>query len=513
MKLLKMDELKIPEDSLSSSGPIDWATVSRLPGLLAQVDHGIYAAQDLLRIIEAANAANRTYRTQVLNCVSKKHKSLHDPLKIHIAMEKVSESIEEEMKTVAAEIENIQVFVIDKMKEAIHEALVARKEAEKEFLKRKSICQNIKGLMVKKRKLALKDWESLQDLLRKLYSMQQALVVARDNSKKEKIQKNISKLEENIAKQKNLAKHLFLEVEQLVKEGSQHLDLFYAQTIPEYMKKLHTIDKVKNAKIYDVIISFSQISKRCAAKITVHSETLEETCLSDTIREEEISVQKLNVPLDLLDGPETLKSGLPFLAADIEKAIKVVDLKVPPVSSMDKFARRATQAFTSVGHIFKKNQTSSIKNLNISPALLEKEENTKKKSVTFSVNSSSFKSSTEENKQDLESDPFPSSNVSANYGALRVRAYSEEDQKFVDDEEEDTVAKLKPICRVVAISDYSNQVEESSEFLSFKKGDYIIVTDNSNSEWWAGYLESDQKMGNLFFPTSHVETAAGNTDS
>jgi hypothetical protein len=496
-----MEEVKLEEEV-----EINWDNIARLPGLIAQVDQGIRAATDLLSIIESTNSANKAYRSEITKIVGKREIQINaavlntaNPLKINVAIAQVRDSILEEMKTVDAEILNIQSLVVDQMKVVLNEACVSRKDAEQEFMKKKSVCQNVKGQIVKKRANALKEWNSLQDWLRKLYIQQQALVTEQDDGKKVKIQKNIAKCEENINKLKTVTRNLFSEIEYLVKQGANLLNGFYVQSVPEYMKKLQEIDRAKNAKICDIIITYSQISKRCAEKVMTNCDRLEEKCSSDIIRGEEIALEQISIPADLRGGPETLKSGLPFLASDIEKAVKLVDLKVPPETSIDKLTKRASEAFSSLGQLFKKNQNSNGESS--SDLLDDKEQKKKKKSVTFSVNSSSLKSF--QNEKEPDENAYPSPTPKSYYGALRVRAYSEEEKRYVD--EDDMNGESPQTWRAVAISDYSNDSNNNSEFLSFKTGDVVIVTDTSNSDWWVGYVENDSSGQVAYFPSSHVE--------
>lgn len=50
--------------------------------------------------------------------------------------------------------------------------------------------------------------------------------------------------------------------------------------------------------------------------------------------------------------------------------------------------------------------------------------------------------------------------------------------------------------------DYTAQINDE---LSFKAGDLITVTDQSDGEWWKGHLEKEKNGVEALFPANYVQ--------
>eukprot|EP00475_Leptophrys_vorax_P033766 TRINITY_DN5360_c0_g1_i1.p1 TRINITY_DN5360_c0_g1~~TRINITY_DN5360_c0_g1_i1.p1 ORF type:complete len:473 (-),score=152.35 TRINITY_DN5360_c0_g1_i1:32-1450(-) len=458
--------------------------VWRLPMLMKQVDVGLIQLNELVTMIQVASQAKVMYAANIVapglinakdnkkakTIKSRSTSSTERPgsasssggantianaiFELKGYMESEAENAEREAKALDEFARSVTEVVVQIQKE--------RKQLEESVEKERAnvLSEREKLVNDKRKKECQKMWESLQENVRKLMANRQVAAACADNKKQQKMNKELTKMEDAIHKQRQKTYDLFKDVETTFQTTNNRVSDYYYRFCGKYViDKLKKLEELRAQQVGEVLTQFIGTSKTTSENIISACSKLDAKikALNGSV---DAGLFMNGTPpqgdIDYFTPPPDVPSELPCSADALEKMIgAMVSKKAPaaptiPSSPTGAAAAAEAEYYEEFEQLEYYDDQGYAYEPAAAPAPVEE------------VKAASPRASS----------PRPPVPPSKKKLPTAVAQY-----KFVGEDETQ---------------------------MTFESGDVIVVTDKSGDYWWGGYLETDADKVEKWFPFDYV---------
>jgi hypothetical protein len=318
--------------------PEVWATVARTPALMQNIDNSAILVQETNALVSTVTKHQSEFTSALASRLKKRVKQLEKSAadcgpnnSVGKAILCLRETIDLDVDALEKEAKSVESSVADALGKLGEAKAKQKAEFDAELDKKKKINENMKAQVIKKRKEALKEYDALQDEMKKVVEKRDLLQKEADPKKKEKIKKSQDQAEAVVFKHKTGVRNKFREVETLVLQTNQSLNEYYFQWLPQYVLKLAQAEQDKGTQVKTCLQTFVAEQRKVIESMTANLNKLEESVNAiDSDADAQLFMQSA-IPAGAEAPPPALQVELPIDSEKVETAANAL-LKAGMVS-------------------------------------------------------------------------------------------------------------------------------------------------------------------------------------
>jgi hypothetical protein len=462
-----------------------WQVVARCPALLKQAEIGLAALTEVTQLLTAVSAAQNVFGTTVIKALAKRARALEAAMAgeastVNRMIHKLKDSAVHEAAAFEVEAKYVSETVVPAINKIVSTKQAIRQTLINEHERKRKEIESQKEMLEKRRKDCVKQHTYLHELMKKILEGRQLMMKENDPTKKEKLNQSVDKVEKTLFNHKQVVRKMFGEVEKYCDQVNVNARAFYEGDTVILMEKLRALEIERNDELKVIMEKYIGHSKNTLQQAVNAKSALEESIAAIFSSQDASMYTETQLPAQWEHPPPVYKPDLPCSSDDVEKQADGILKAGIALGMMSKTAAPAPPSSAN------SNQTPPAASANPTPTALSATGFFAKGLVApLSLFGMAGSSSEYEEKK---VDHVPDSHLANNHESASTQP---------------PPASPTP-TKVVAIYDYEHE-EGSPDYLKFKEGDYVIVTDQSDAYWWAGYLETDGSKAEKWFPVEYVD--------
>jgi len=255
-----------------------WPRVSRIPTLSRQIETGVSMVAELAGLVSTSAQFRASYGRESAKAVKKKGKQMEKLQKeytssMSMALMLFKHTLEEHGAILEEDCRALEESIANGFLELSNRFMKQKQEASLELARQKKALDAKKDAVSRKRRDCLKQWDFMQDLLKKVQELRDA--EKKDKAPGEKYKEKIQKAEKAARQHRLVVQNMFKELEVLVEETNEHQRKHITTACTAFLEKMKADDLRRSEETAEMIRKFCAQQKEIAAKIVKSMDMLE----------------------------------------------------------------------------------------------------------------------------------------------------------------------------------------------------------------------------------------------